>query len=75
VNADGVLSSCWETAGKPGWEVGTVTDGYLAGEAVRQRWVSCGDGYRYAEDDKAMESFHDRVDAALLDYMRETGRL
>ena len=75
VNADGVLSSCWETAGKPGWEVGSVRTGYLPSARTRDRWVACGDLYRYSEDGAALASFRDTVDAALLDYLDQTGRL
>jgi uncharacterized protein len=75
VNADGALSSCWETAGKPGWEVGSVADGYLPGAQVRDRWIACEDMYQYPEDGRAQASFRDAVDAALLDYLDETGRL
>jgi uncharacterized protein len=75
VNADGTLSSCWETAGKPGWEVGSVTDGYLPGTQVRERWIACEDMYQYGDDGRALASFRDAVDADLLDYLDETGRL
>lgn len=75
VNADGTLSSCWETAGKPGWEVGSVADGYLAATRTRERWISCGDMYRHYQDEQALRSVQDAVDAALLDYLDETGRL
>jgi len=75
VNADGTLSSCWETAGKPGWEVGSVADGYLPGAQVRDRWIACEDMYQDGEDGRALASFRDAVDAALLDYLDETGRL
>lgn len=74
VNADGTLASCWETAGKPGWEVGTVTSGYLPGEDTAPRWISCEDMYRYS-DEGAVSAFKDAVDAALLDFMDATGRL
>lgn len=76
VNADGTLASCWETAGKPGWEVGSVTGGYHPdGSQIRERWISCGDMYRYQEDSRALAAFRDAVDAALLDYLDQTGRL
>lgn len=75
VNADGTLSSCWETAGKPGWEVGSVTDGYLPSAQTRPRWVSCADSYQYGEDERAAATFTDAVDADLLDYLDQTGRL
>jgi uncharacterized protein len=75
VSADGTLSSCWETAGKPGWQVGTAADGYLPGSVTRERWTTCGDMYQYSEDERALASFRDAVDADLLDYLDETGRL
>jgi uncharacterized protein len=75
VNADGTLSSCWETAGQPGWQVGTVTEGYLRSDETRDRWVSCEDARRYSKDGSAADTFNDLVDAAFLDYLDETGRL
>uniref|UniRef100_A0AAU2JLQ7 Radical SAM protein n=1 Tax=Streptomyces sp. NBC_00049 TaxID=2903617 RepID=A0AAU2JLQ7_9ACTN len=75
VSADGTLASCWETAGKPDWEVGTVTDGYLPGAETRDRWIACQDLYRYDEDARTLARFRDSVDTALLDYLHETGRL
>jgi uncharacterized protein len=75
VSADGTLSSCWETAGDPEWRVGTVQDGYLPEREIGDRWVGCEDGYRYHEGEPVREAFQDAVDADLLDYLRETGRL
>jgi uncharacterized protein len=75
VSADGTLASCWETAGKPDWEVGTVTSGYRPADATRDRWVGCEDLYRYGEDATALTAFRNGVDAALLDRLDETGRL
>lgn len=75
VNADGTLSSCWETAGKPGWEVGTVVSGYLPTERVKDRWISCLDKRSYADDDATQAAFEDAVDAAYLDYLDESGQL
>ncbi|MFE6836671.1 radical SAM protein [Streptomyces sp. NPDC057705] len=75
VSADGTLASCWETAGKPDWEVGTVADGYLPGEETRDRWIGCQDLYRYDEDARTLARFRDSVDTALLDHLQETGRL
>lgn len=75
VSADGTLASCWETAGRDDWEVGTVTGGYLPGTVTRERWVGCEDLYRRDEDKRTLAAFHDTVDAALLDYLDETGRL
>ncbi|MFD6185555.1 radical SAM protein [Streptomyces goshikiensis] len=75
VSADGTLASCWETAGKPDWEVGTVADGYRPGAETRDRWIACQDLYRYDEDARTLARFRDSVDTALLDYLQETGRL
>ncbi len=75
VSADGTLSSCWETAGKPGWTVGTVDTGYLPGEVTEGRWTSCEECYQYDEEMSTVLAFRDAVDAALLDYLSLTGRL
>jgi uncharacterized protein len=75
VSADGTLSSCWETAGKSDWQVGTVTDGYLPRAGTRPRWIGCQDLYQHADDARARAAFRDSVDAALLDYLDRTGRL
>ena len=75
VNADGTLSSCWETAGRPGWEVGSVATGYLPAALTRERWIGCGDLYQYHEDQRAVAAFRDAVDADLIDYLDRTGRL
>jgi uncharacterized protein len=76
ISADGALSSCWETAGKPDWTVGTVVDGYLPAGQTGNKWLSCDDnwGYSPAEED-AVQAFKDRADAAVLDHLSETGRL
>lgn len=75
VNADGALSSCWDTAGKPEWRVGTITDGYLPAEATEGRWISCQDAHQLSASASAIRSFHDAVDGAVLDHLRHTGRL
>ena len=76
VSADGTLSSCWETAGKPDWQVGTVTDGYLPGDQTRDIWLSCPDNWNQSDaEEEAEQAFKDKVDAALLDYLSQTGRL
>lgn len=74
VNADGTLASCWETAGKPGWEVGSVRTGYLPGDQSRPRWISCEDNFHYSDEDE-LAVFRDAADAGFLDYLDETGRL
>lgn len=75
VSADGTLSSCWETAGKPNWKVGSAHSGYLPSARTGERWIGCGDLYHYEEDGRAVASFRDAVDADLIDYLDETGRL
>jgi uncharacterized protein len=42
INADGTLYSCWGSAGKHGYEVGSIHEGYIGEELLRSRWVSCG---------------------------------
>ncbi|MFC8897107.1 radical SAM protein [Streptomyces cinereoruber] len=76
VNADGTLYSCWQSAGKPGFEVGAVDDGYLDVPDHAHRWVQCG--YEYASDPQereAMDDFQDRLDGRILDHLYATGRL
>ncbi|MCX4744423.1 radical SAM protein [Kitasatospora sp. NBC_01287] len=76
VNADGVLSSCWETAGRPGWQVGTIADGYLPAEETEGRWIACSDQNEYGEDAAAaLSAFQDEVDSVLLDQLNSAGRL
>ncbi len=68
VNADGTLYSCWDAAGRPGWEVGTVEDGYLPAADVPGRWVACG---HTAQDTDAAANrwLADAVDTAFLDHL------
>ncbi|MFF0292761.1 radical SAM protein [Kitasatospora sp. NPDC004614] len=74
VNADGTLYSCWQSAGKDGFEVGTLDDGYLTADRVSDRWVQCGYEYDQAPTE-VVADFHDRVDGQVLDYLYATGRL
>jgi uncharacterized protein len=73
--ADGTLSSCWDTAGRPEWQVGTVREGYLPPQETSGRWVSCDWRFHYQNGRSALTSFQDSVDGALLDYLSATGRL
>ncbi|MEV4215509.1 radical SAM protein [Micromonospora sp. NPDC049662] len=74
VNADGQLFSCWQSAGKPGFEVGSIDEGYLDVASVPERWVRCG--YEYEQPEAAVaDTFQDRVDGRLLDYLYTSGRL
>ncbi|HEX3790800.1 MAG TPA: radical SAM protein [Pseudonocardiaceae bacterium] len=74
VSADGTIASCWETAGRPEWTVGSVDRGYLPAEQLDARWTSCETSYQYGDDQAALARFHDQVDADLLDYLDATGR-
>jgi uncharacterized protein len=67
VNADGTLYSCWDSAGKAGWEVGHVDSGYLPDDVIDPRWVSCGYGARGGWPADVRQRFLDRVDGAILD--------
>ena len=74
VNADGTLFSCWQSAGKRNFEVGTIDAGYVDPAAVPDRWVTCGYEYDQARPE-AVAAFEDSVDSGLLDYLYETGSL
>jgi uncharacterized protein len=56
VGADGVLYSCWDSAGQRGFDVGTAADGYYADDRVEDRWVSCGYQSTSATADEPQES-------------------
>jgi uncharacterized protein len=72
VNADGVLYSCWQSAGKAGFEVGTVDAGYADDPGAR--WVPCG--YEFRREDSAGERrFRDEIDVRILDFLHHAGRL
>jgi uncharacterized protein len=73
VNADGTLYSCWESAGKPGWEVGSTEIGYLPSEVTGPRWVACGYEAQ-GKDPAAAIRFQDAVDGQILDYLYDLGR-
>jgi uncharacterized protein len=75
VNADGTLYSCWESVGKQGYEVGTITAGYAPAEVIRSRWVSCGYEATTGPDSAATHTYRDAVDATILDWLYEAGRL
>jgi uncharacterized protein len=75
INADGTLYSCWESAGKEGYEVGTISEGYAADEVVRSRWVSCGFEARSRSDAQDFDDFNDRVSAAILDSLYAAGHM
>lgn len=74
VNADGTLYSCWESIGKQGYEVGTISGGYAPDEAIRPRWVSCGYEAR-VQGTASDDGYRAAVDAAILDWLYAAGRL
>ncbi|MFF1379293.1 radical SAM protein [Streptomyces sp. NPDC058308] len=75
VNANGTLYSCWESAGRDGMEVGTVTEGYLSEELVVSRWVACEYNARQRTDPEAERAYRDTLDALVLDSLYRRGRL
>lgn len=75
INADGTLSSCWDTAGQSGWDVGTIENGFLSDSDIGDRWVTCSHLHRSADGQAAWDSFQDKVDGALLDYLSQANRL
>ncbi|MER6349764.1 radical SAM protein [Streptomyces sp. NPDC001595] len=75
VNADGVLYSCWESAGQKGMEVGDVTRGYLPESVISSRWVACGYTANGQVEPHVRQTFTDTLDALLLDRHYRSGRL
>ncbi|MFD7934194.1 radical SAM protein [Streptomyces sp. NPDC059755] len=74
VNADGALYSCWQSAGKRGFDVGTIDLGYMDVSQIRDRWVTCG--YEYERTSPAVAAeFQDLVDGQVLDHLYAAGRL
>jgi uncharacterized protein len=74
VNADGTLYSSWQSAGKSGFEVGDLDNGYLDVDTVIERWVTCGYEYEQAEPE-LVDRFANLVDGRILDYFYETNTL
>lgn len=67
VNADGALYSCWENAGRSGWQVGTVHDGYEDSDTLLNRWVACDFDTKSHGTAEATRRFFGHLDAAALD--------
>lgn len=65
INADGRLYSCWENAGRTGWDVGNVWSGYM--RASGERWVACDFEIKPHAEPRAAQHFKDRIDVANLD--------
>ncbi|MFF0388227.1 radical SAM protein [Kitasatospora sp. NPDC004615] len=68
VNADGTLYSCWETIGKPGYEVGDIDGGYTS--YPQERWVSCGEFAQQSATEAASRAFDDTLSVGLLELLR-----
>jgi uncharacterized protein len=75
VNADGVLYSCWESAGKPKFAVGDVDHGYFSDRRLDERWVACAYDARPHASTAEQARFNEVTDAAILDALYERARL
>ncbi len=75
INADGTLYSCWESVGKQGYEVGTLSTGYEPEAVLRPRWVSCGFESTSQPGTPDYAAYHDAVTATILDWLYARGRL
>ncbi|WP_327389393.1 radical SAM protein [Streptomyces microflavus] len=75
INADGQLYSCWENAGREGWDVGSVSHGYRSADEIRSRWVACDFDVKSHGSKEDTRSFFDRLDATALDAMYRKGRM
>ncbi|WP_460652346.1 radical SAM protein [Kribbella endophytica] len=75
INGDGGLYSCWENAGRDGWQVGDVQRGYADRASVAARWVACDFDVKSHGAPDATRRFLDRIDAAALDDQHEIGAL
>jgi uncharacterized protein len=67
INADGVLYSSWETAGRDEWAVGSLDEGYASDEILAPRWVQCDFDTKSHGSDEQARRFFDAIDAAALD--------
>lgn len=75
INADGRLYSCWENAGREGWDIGDVRHGYAEQDVVESHWVACDFDIKPHATRGATRRFFDLVDAAALDEQLERGEL
>lgn len=75
INADGRLYSCWENAGRDGWDIGDVRNGYAERDVVDSRWVACDFDIKPHATRGATRRFFDLVDAAALDEQLDRGEL
>lgn len=75
INANGRLYSCWENAGRDGWDIGDVRHGYADQDVVHSRWVACDFDIKPHATREATRRFFDLVDAAALDAQFDRGAL
>jgi uncharacterized protein len=75
INADGALYSCWENAGRDGWAIGNVIDGYVDEATVNARWVACDFDIKPHGSPEVTRNFLDHIDAAALDDQMDMDRL
>ncbi|MFJ3231110.1 radical SAM protein [Streptomyces sp. NPDC086787] len=73
VNADGTLYSCWETIGKPGYEVGTIDSGYT--DYDPRLWVSCAEFAVREAPETVWRAFDDALTVGLLELLRSRRRM
>lgn len=67
INADGTLYSCWETVGRPGWEVGSLSKGYITEPDLSGRWVACDYDVKSHGSIEVARKFEDLIDLATLE--------
>lgn len=67
VNADGQLYSCWENAGREGWDIGDVVNGYRPTPDIQDKWVACDFEIKSHGTQEATRLFFEEIDAAVLD--------
>ncbi|KUL53267.1 radical SAM protein [Streptomyces sp. NRRL S-1521] len=66
INADGTLYSCWETAGRAEWAVGTVSDGYLPDDQIKNKWVACDYAAESHGSSEKAKRFFQKIDSHIL---------
>lgn len=73
---DGRLYSCWETAGRPEWDVGDIKTGFHSRVTLESRWARCGSIAEGAMSFGTWQRHYaDRRDHAVLEELRDIGKL
>jgi uncharacterized protein len=75
IDPSGDLYSCWETAGRDEFRVGSIGSGYFDPEVIATRWRACGAGATDLWLDELDRQIEDAVDVCTLDWLRARGRL